>query len=92
MANADRHSDRHSGATNRPLSRAQSRLLLTAFFAITVVLAFVAARAIINDTQNPVLQQRIEEMRERKNQNSLFAPTDSSGVPAAGTPDSLATH
>ncbi|MDZ4699724.1 MAG: hypothetical protein SH809_08475 [Rhodothermales bacterium] len=86
MANADRR----SSSPPRPLGRVRSRLLLASFFAITVILAIIAAKAIINDSQNPVLQQRIEEMRVRKNQNSLFAPADSSDVPAAATPDSLA--
>jgi hypothetical protein len=84
MANADRP----SSPANAPLSRAQSRLLLLSFLVITIALAFFAASAIIEDSQDPVLQQRIEGMRERKSRNSLFAPTDTTNVPVSGAPDS----
>ncbi len=84
--------DRRSSPANAPLSRAYSRLFLVSFFVITIVLAFWAASAIIKDSQDPVLKQRIEEMRDRKSQNSLFAPPDTSGIPASSAIDSSATN
>ncbi|MEZ4700183.1 MAG: hypothetical protein R2834_07640 [Rhodothermales bacterium] len=87
MALADRPSNRGFS----PLSRKSTRLFLASFFAITIVLAYFAAKAILHDAENPELQQRVEAFRERKTRNSLFAPADSTSAPVQAGADTTDT-
>ena len=87
MAKASRRRTRAAGSA--PLAPGRSRLFLISFFVVTFVLAYVSARTILDNAADPVLREKVDALRERKERNSLFAPEDSTARAPVHAADSL---
>ncbi len=88
MAQASRR--KRSGPS--PLPRGRSRLFLISFFLVTIVLAYVSARTILNNAADTELREKIDALQERKQRNSLFAPADTTARGPVESADSSGAH